>query len=254
MGDGALLERIRRIRGVDDRHHFTLMCRDLSEIATYARVDNAQYRLLKATTPGSYTFILEGTKELPRRVLHPKRKTIGLRVPDHPLVLALLEELNEPLLSSTLILPGDEEPLCDAEEIRDRLDKLVDLVIDAGPCGGGMTTVINLAGWRRRAGACRSRAAGTVRTGRRLESAPSMENIIQSLAIYALPVIFAITLHEAAHGYVARHFGDPTAWKLGRISLNPLRHIDLVGTILVPALTAAALRRASCSAGPSRCR
>jgi tRNA threonylcarbamoyl adenosine modification protein (Sua5/YciO/YrdC/YwlC family) len=111
------------------------MCRDLSEIATYARVDNSQYRLLKATTPGSYTFILEGTKELPRRLLHPKRKTIGLRVPDHPLALALLEELDEPLLTSTLILPGDEAPLADADEIRERLEKLLDLVIDAGQCG-----------------------------------------------------------------------------------------------------------------------
>ena len=146
VGDATLLERIRRIRGVDERHHFTIMCRDLSEIATYARVDNAQYRLLKAATPGSYTFILEGTKELPRRVLHPKRKTIGLRVPDHPLVLALLAELDEPILSSTLMLPDAAEPLCDAGEIRERLDKLVDVVIDAGPCGGGMTTVINLTG------------------------------------------------------------------------------------------------------------
>jgi len=146
VGDAALLERIRRIRGVDDRHHFTLMCRDLSEIATYARVDNAQYRMLKAATPGSYTFILEGTKELPRRVLHPKRKTIGLRVPDNPLVLALLAELNEPILSSTLILPGEDEPLCDADEIRERLEKQVDLVIDAGYCGCGMTTVLNLVG------------------------------------------------------------------------------------------------------------
>ncbi|MDP2811268.1 MAG: L-threonylcarbamoyladenylate synthase [Rhodocyclaceae bacterium] len=145
VGNAALLDRIRRIRGVDDRHHFTLMCRDLSEISTYARVDNAQYRLLKAVTPGSYTFILEGTKELPRRVLHPKRKTVGLRVPDHPLVLALLRELDEPLLTSTLILPGETEPLCDVEEIRERLDKLVDLVIEAGPCGAQMTTVINLA-------------------------------------------------------------------------------------------------------------
>lgn len=145
-GDAELLDRIRRIRGVDERHHFTLMCRDLSEIATYAKVDNATFRLLKATTPGSYTFILEGTKELPRRVLHPKRKTIGLRVPDHPLVLALLEELGEPLLSSTLILPGEEEPLCDAEEIRDRLEKQIDLVLDAGLCGCGTTTVVNLVG------------------------------------------------------------------------------------------------------------
>ena len=145
-GYAPLLDRIRRIRGVDERHHFTLMCRDLSEIATYARVDNAQYRLLKATTPGGYTFILEGTKELPRRVLHPKRKTIGLRVPNSPLALALLEELDEPLLTSTLFLPGDEAPLADADEIRERLEKQLDLVIDAGNCGIEMTTVINLTG------------------------------------------------------------------------------------------------------------
>jgi tRNA threonylcarbamoyl adenosine modification protein (Sua5/YciO/YrdC/YwlC family) len=146
LGDAGLLERIRRIRGVGETHHFTLLCRDLSEIATYARVDNAQYRLLKATTPGSYTFILEGTKELPRRLLHPKRKTIGLRVPDHRVVLSLLEALNEPLLSSTLVLPGDDEPLNDPDEIVERLDKVVDLVIEAGPCGLGMTTVVNLVG------------------------------------------------------------------------------------------------------------
>ncbi|MFH1869673.1 MAG: L-threonylcarbamoyladenylate synthase [Pseudomonadota bacterium] len=145
-GYAPLLDRIRRIRGVDERHHFTLMCRDLSEIATYARVDNAQYRLLKASTPGSYTFILEGTRELPRRLLHPKRKTIGLRVPNHPLALALLEELNEPLLTSTLILPGSEVPLADADQIREHLEKLLDLVIDAGQCGTAMTTVINLTG------------------------------------------------------------------------------------------------------------
>jgi tRNA threonylcarbamoyl adenosine modification protein (Sua5/YciO/YrdC/YwlC family) len=122
------------------------MCRDLSEIATYAKVDNAQFRLLKATTPGSYTFILEGTKELPRRILHPKRKTIGLRVPDHPVPLALLEELNEPLLTSTLMLPGDELPLNDPEEIRDRLEKRLDLIIEAGACGLEMTTVVDLTG------------------------------------------------------------------------------------------------------------
>ena len=145
LGDAALLERIRRIRGVDDRHHFTLLCCDLSQIATYARVDNAQYRLLKAGTPGPYTFILEGTKELPRRVLHPKRKTIGLRVPDHPVVQALLAELREPLLSSTLLLPGDETPLEEADEISDRLDKLIDLILDAGRCVSEPTTVINLA-------------------------------------------------------------------------------------------------------------
>ncbi|OHC65154.1 MAG: threonylcarbamoyl-AMP synthase [Rhodocyclales bacterium GWA2_65_19] len=145
-GYAPLLDRIRRIRGVDERHHFTLMCRDLSEIATYARVDNSQYRLLKATTPGGYTFILEGTRELPRRLLHPKRKTIGLRVPNHPLALALLEELDEPLLTSTLILPGSTAPLASADEIRERLEKQIDLVIDAGRCGTEMTTVINLTG------------------------------------------------------------------------------------------------------------
>lgn len=145
-GDAKLLKRIRRIRGVDERHHLTLMCRDLSEIAIYARVDNAQYRLLKSATPGSYTFLLEGTKELPRRVLHPKRKTIGLRVPDHPLVRALLEDLREPLLSATLILPGERLPLCDPEEIRDRLQHSVDLVIEAGACGPEATTVIDLTG------------------------------------------------------------------------------------------------------------
>src|SRR5690606_34073107 len=144
MGDADVLERIRRICQVDARHHFTLVCRDLSEIATYARVDNTQYRLLKATTPGPYTFILEGTKELPRRLLHPKRKTIGLRVPQHAVVSALLAELDEPMLSSTLILAGEELPMTDAEEIRDRLGKLVDLVIEAGYCGPEATTVIDL--------------------------------------------------------------------------------------------------------------
>lgn len=143
-GDGDLLQRIRRIRGVDERHHFTLMCRDLSEIATYARVDNAQYRLLKATTPGPYTFILEGTRELPRRLLHPKRKTIGLRVPQHPVVAALLAELNEPILTSTLLLPGEDLPLTDPEDIRDRLEKQLDLIIEAGYCGPEATTVIDL--------------------------------------------------------------------------------------------------------------
>ena len=146
LGDAALLDRIRRIRGVDERHHFTLMCRDLSEIATYARVDNTQYRLLKAATPGSYTFILEATRELPRRILHPKRKTIGLRVPSHPLVRALLTELNGPLLTSTLILAGDDLPLTDPEEIRERLEHAVDLVLEAGPCGPEATTVIDLTG------------------------------------------------------------------------------------------------------------
>jgi len=144
LGDKDAMTRIRTIRQVDERHHFTLVCRDLAEIATYAKVDNSQYRLLKATTPGSYTFILQATREVPRRMQHPKRNTIGLRIPDHPVVLALLEELGEPLLSSTLILPGDEYPLNDAEEIRERLEHQVELVMDAGSCGIDMTTVIDL--------------------------------------------------------------------------------------------------------------
>jgi len=146
LGDKDALDRIRLIRQMDDRHHLTLMVRDLSEIATYARVDNAQYRLLKATTPGSYTFILEGSKELPRRVMHPKRKTIGLRIPEHPVTLALLEELGEPLLTTTLQLPGDEFPLTEGWVIQDRLEDQLELILDAGPCGTEPTTVIDLTG------------------------------------------------------------------------------------------------------------
>ncbi|MBS1191583.1 MAG: Sua5/YciO/YrdC/YwlC [Rhodocyclaceae bacterium] len=144
VGDKEAMDRIREIRQIDERHHLTLMCRDLSEIAQYARVDNVQYRLLKAATPGSYTFILEGTKEVPRRLLHPKRKTIGLRVPSHPVAMALLEELNGPLITSTLQLPGDEEPLTEGWEIRDRLEGEVDLILDGGPCGTEHTTVVDL--------------------------------------------------------------------------------------------------------------
>jgi tRNA threonylcarbamoyl adenosine modification protein (Sua5/YciO/YrdC/YwlC family) len=146
VGDKDAMVRLRRIRDVDDRHHFTLMCRDLSEIAAYARVDNAQFRLLKACTPGSYTFILEATRELPRRLLHPRRRTIGLRIPDHPVALALLERLGEPLLSTTLILPGDEEPLTDGLAIRDRLERDLDAILDAGSCGVVPTTVVDLTG------------------------------------------------------------------------------------------------------------
>lgn len=146
IGNAELIQRIRRIRQVDERHHFTLMCRDLSELATYARADNARYRLLRAATPGSYTFILEATRELPRRILHPKRRTIGLRVPDHRLVQALLAELQEPLLCATLILPGEQQPLTDPEVIRSRLGKVLDLIIDAGPCGAEATTIIDLSG------------------------------------------------------------------------------------------------------------
>lgn len=146
VGDAKALERLRRVRMVDERHHLTLMCRDLSEIATYAIVGNAQYRLLKAATPGSYTFILRATRELPRRLLHPKRKTIGVRVPSHAVAHALLAELNEPMLSATLQLPGDAQPLSDAGEVRARLEHELDLVIDAGSCGVVPTTVIDLTG------------------------------------------------------------------------------------------------------------
>jgi tRNA threonylcarbamoyl adenosine modification protein (Sua5/YciO/YrdC/YwlC family) len=144
IGDKSAMQRIRAIREVDERHHLTLVCRDLAEIGQYARVDNVQFRLLKAATPGSYTFILQATREVPKRLLHPSRRTIGLRVPDHRVAQALLTELGEPLLSSTLLLPGDDEPLNDAEEIRDRLERKVELVLDAGSCGIIPTTVVDL--------------------------------------------------------------------------------------------------------------
>lgn len=146
LGDKAAMERIGRIRAVDRHHHFTLVCRDLSEIAHYAKVENWQYRLLKACTPGPYTFILTATKEVPRRLQNEKRRTIGLRVPAHPVPQMLLEELAEPLMSSTLILPGDPYPLTDAAEIRERLDAEVDLILDGGNCGLEPTTVVDLAG------------------------------------------------------------------------------------------------------------
>ncbi len=146
LGDKAALERIRRIRQLDAQHNFTLMCQDLSELATYARVGNQAFRLLKALTPGPYTFILTASREVPRRLQHPRRKTIGLRVPDHPIAQALLETLGEPMLSVTLILPGDDMPLTDPEEIRERIGKQVDVIIDGGYCGHEPTTVIDLSG------------------------------------------------------------------------------------------------------------
>ena len=144
IGDKAAMERIRAIRGVDEKHHLTLICRNLAELGQYAKVDNSQFRLLKATTPGSYTFILKATREVPKRLMHPRRRTIGLRVPDHNVAQALLAELNEPLLSSTLHLPGDDAPLNDADEIRNRLERRIDAVIDAGSCGIVPTTVVDL--------------------------------------------------------------------------------------------------------------
>ena len=146
IGDKAAMERMRAIRKVDARHHFALVCRDLAEISQYAKLDNSQFRLIKAATPGSYTFILQATREVPKRLLHPSRRTIGLRVPAHEVAQALLAELREPLLSSTLLLPGEEAPLNDAEEIRARLEHEIDLVIDAGSCGITPTTVVDLTG------------------------------------------------------------------------------------------------------------
>ncbi|MBI3896819.1 MAG: threonylcarbamoyl-AMP synthase [Gammaproteobacteria bacterium] len=144
IGDKAAMERIRRIRAVNDRHNFTLVCRDLSDVALYARLSNADYRILRAYTPGPYTFILPATREVPRRLQNPRRKTIGLRVPDHIIAQALLAELREPLMSSTLILPDETLPLNDPEIIRDRLEHHVDLIIDGGNCGLEPTTVIVL--------------------------------------------------------------------------------------------------------------
>ena len=146
LDDKDAVTRLRRIRAVDDKHHLTLLCRDLAEIAQYAKVDNKQYRLLKAATPGPYTLILEASKEVPRRVSHPSRKTIGLRVPENRIAHALLEQLAQPLLGTTLILPGDDAPLNDAETIRERLQKQLDLVIDGGACSLQPTTVIDLSG------------------------------------------------------------------------------------------------------------
>lgn len=144
IADKAALDRIVRIRRLDDKHLFTLLCRDLSEISTYAKVDNAQFRLLKAHTPGPYTFVLQGTNEVPRRLMHEKRKTIGIRVPDNLICQALLAELGEPLLTTTLLLPDEEYPRCEPEEIRDALQKQVDLVIDGGPGSLDETSVVSL--------------------------------------------------------------------------------------------------------------
>jgi tRNA threonylcarbamoyl adenosine modification protein (Sua5/YciO/YrdC/YwlC family) len=144
MGNKVTIDRIKRIRQLDDKHYMTLICRDLSELSTYAQVDNRAYRLLKAHTPGAYTFILPATREVPRRLQHPHRKTIGLRVPDNIIVMALLETLEEPMLSSTLILPGVDTPLIEPEAMRELLGRKVDLIIDGGTCGLEPTTVVDL--------------------------------------------------------------------------------------------------------------
>ena len=144
LDDKAAAEQLRRLRGVDERHHLTLLCRDLSELASYARVDNRQYRLLKLATPGPFTFILEATKEVPRRVSHPSRRTVGLRVPDHRVTRALLDLLDQPLLATTLIGPGEREPMNDPALIRERFEKTVQAIVDAGACPMQPTTVIDL--------------------------------------------------------------------------------------------------------------
>ncbi|GGK74178.1 L-threonylcarbamoyladenylate synthase [Amphritea balenae] len=144
LGDKNAVEKIKRIRKLDEKHNFTLVCRDLSEIGTYAKVNNSVYRLLKAHTPGAYTFILNATTEVPRRLMHPKRRTIGLRIPENNIALQLMEALGEPIMSTSLIMPGDELPLTDPYEVRDLLQHEVDLVIDGGYCGMEATSVINL--------------------------------------------------------------------------------------------------------------
>jgi tRNA threonylcarbamoyl adenosine modification protein (Sua5/YciO/YrdC/YwlC family) len=146
LDDKAAAEQLRRLRAVDERHHLTLLCRDLSELASYARVDNRQYRLLKLATPGPFTFILEATKEVPRRVSHPSRRTVGLRVPEHAVTSALLDLLGQPLLATTLIAPGDSEPMNDPARIRERFEKSVQAIVDAGACPMQPTTVIDLTG------------------------------------------------------------------------------------------------------------
>ncbi len=147
IGDKEALERIRRIREADRHHHFTLVCRDLTEIARYAKVDTRQFRMLKACTPGPYTFIMEATRETPRRLQHEKRRTIGIRVPDHEVPRLMLAELGEPIMSSTLMLPGDDQPLNDGTEIEARLANRVDALLDGGSCGLEPTTVVDLATW-----------------------------------------------------------------------------------------------------------
>ena len=144
LEDKQALERVKRIRQLNDKHNFTLMCRDLTEISTYAKVDNTAYRFLKNHTPGAYTFILNGTREVPRRLMHPKRKTIGIRVPDNAITQALIEELGEPIMTTSLIMPGEDTPMSDPYEIRQTLEHALDLVIDGGYCGFEATTVLNM--------------------------------------------------------------------------------------------------------------
>ena len=146
MGNSAGLDRIREIRRLDDRHHFTLVCRDFAQLGQFVQINNALFRAIKAATPGSYTFILPATKEVPRRLLHPRKKTVGVRIPGHTVAQALITELGEPLLSSTLLLPGEDEPMTQGWEIKERLDHVIDAVIDSGDCGTVPTTVVDFSG------------------------------------------------------------------------------------------------------------
>jgi tRNA threonylcarbamoyl adenosine modification protein (Sua5/YciO/YrdC/YwlC family) len=146
IGDKSALDRLRRVRGLDDKHDFALVCRDVSEAATYAKLSNIAFRLVRHATPGPYTFILKATHETPRRLQDPKRKTVGIRVPDNAIALAILEELGEPVMSTTLILPGDDQPISEGYEIQERLGKLIDVIVDGGACGLDSTTIVDLVG------------------------------------------------------------------------------------------------------------
>ncbi|HYN30640.1 MAG TPA: L-threonylcarbamoyladenylate synthase [Dermatophilaceae bacterium] len=146
LGNQEAKDRIREIRRLDDKHHYTLVCRDFAQLGHFVHVDNRVFRAVKAATPGPYTFILPATSEVPRRLLHPKKRTVGVRIPDHPVVRALLAELGEPILSSTLLLPGEAEPMTDGWEVKESLDHVVDVVLDSGECGSEPTTVVDLSG------------------------------------------------------------------------------------------------------------
>ncbi len=253
------MERLRRLRGgIDDKHHLTLMCSDLSELGNFARVDNRhQYRWIKARTPGPYVFILEGDQGSAAPAVAPgSARPSACACRTMSCALALLAELGQPMISATLQMPGDDEPMNDPAEIRARLEKQLDLVVDGGPAPAQPTTVIDLSGGRAGTGAAGPGRRGLLRAVRHAltighaltqtgqpagahctDRIGHMDSsLIQTVAVYALPVLFAITLHEAAHGYVARFFGDDTAYRLGRVSLNPIRHIDPIGTVAVPLL------------------
>ena len=273
LGAKEAMERIQALRQIRKGHFFTVVCRDLSEISRFALVENWQYRLLRSFTPGPYAFVLRATRQVPRRLLDPRRKTIGIRVPDHAVVRALLHEYSEPLMSTTLQLPGDEVPMTDGREIEERIGHAIDMIVDAGNCGLEPSTIVDLSGDAPkllRAGKGRSDAVsmiGSTHRPRRIIAGNSaadwpvvasgrfmdLASFLTKISIAAIPVVFAITVHEVAHGWVAKYFGDRTAEAQGRLSLNPIRHIDPIGTVLVPALMLLA-RRFSVRLGQARSR